>query len=149
MPQFSPQDYLSNRPTLDEFIAHAQAEFSFLASDFGFTEEPIRHSARENPFQVRFVDSVCRIVIEGRSFGASVGVMFERLAGGRAQLLDILAVRSPPAAEPLQKFGDQLALLHVASSLVRQHALDAIRGDSEIYDAAEAHRQLMFQRLRG
>jgi len=79
---------------------------------------------------VRFVGSACRIVVEGLSFGASVGVMFERLSGGRAQLFDILAVRCPAAAEPFRHFGDQRALLHHAALSVQQHALDAIRGES-------------------
>src|SRR5262245_38983245 len=90
-------DYMKNRPTLEEFLAVARREFSFLASEFGFVEEP---SAGMNPFEVQFAGSACRVMIEGVNFGVGLHVQFQRTAGGYASLLQILAVRCPEAAEP-------------------------------------------------
>ena len=137
---------MSSRPTLEEFIALVRSEFAFLVSEFGFTEEKLPGTQWENNFQVRFVNPACRIVVEGLGFGTSVGIKFERRAGGHARLLEILAARCPGAFDSLRQSGDQRALLRLAASSIRQHTLDAIRGESEVYCAAEARRQQMVNR---
>lgn len=137
---------MSSRPTLEEFIGLVRSEFAFLVSEFGFTEEKLPGTQWENNFQVRFVNPACRIVVEGLGFGTSVGITFERRAGGHARLLEILAARCPGAFDSLRQSGDQRALLRLAASSIRQHTLDAIRGESEVYCAAEARRQQMVHR---
>ncbi len=127
-------------PSLDEFTCTARREFAFLVSELDFAEEPMPASEFGNVFQVRFIGSDCRVVVEGRSFGHAVAVTFERLSGGWGRLLDIMSLRCPSEAEPFRRFGDQRMLLKHAARCTRQHASDALRGEAEIYSAAEAQR---------
>ena len=124
-------------------------EFSFLTTELGFAVEPLPTDQLQNQFQVRFVGGTTRVIVEGRSFGTSICVVLERLDGGWSRLVDILALRSPESAAPLLRFGDQGVLLRHAATVMRQHALDALRGEQEIFRAAEAHRQQMIEKSRG
>lgn len=128
-------------PSLDEFICTARREFAFLVSELDFAEEPRPASEFGNAFQVRFMGSGCRVVVEGRSFGHAVAVTFERQSGGWARLLDIVSLRCPSEAEPFRRFGDQRILLKHAARCTLEHASDALRGEAEIYAAAEAQRR--------
>jgi hypothetical protein len=134
------QTYMAGRPTLEQFTEIARREFAFLVSEFGLCEEPVPDSKLENRFQVRFVGPACRVSVEGRSFGVAVGVKFQRLGGGHANLSEILPVECQAEAEPLRHPGDQRELLRIAALLVRRHAGAAIRAEPEVYQAAEAIR---------
>src|SRR5207248_1830750 len=98
-----------------------------------FVVEPLPTDQLQNQFQVRFVSGATRVIVEGRSFGDSIGVVLERLAGGWSRLVDILALQSPTSAVPLLQEGDQRVLLRHAATLMRQHALDALRGEQDIF----------------
>src|SRR6266404_1619472 len=107
-------------PSLDEFTRTARQEFAFLVLELDFAEEALPASEVPNPFQVRFIGSRCRVVVEGQSFGGSVAVSFERLSGGWARMLDIMTLRCPSEAEPFRRFGDQRTLLKDAAGCTRQ-----------------------------
>jgi len=141
---FLPED-LRNRPTLEEFIAVVRAEFEFLTSEFEFAEEPLPSLPRQNEFQVRFISPKCRIIIEGINWGGNIHILFERLAGGRAQLFDLVGMRDPALTEPFRHSGDQRVLLRLAASLIRQHAMNAVHGEPDIFRAAEVYHQRKVQ----
>jgi len=128
-------------PSLDEFTCAARREFAFLVSELDFAEEALPVSNVANPFQVRFIGPGCRVVLEGRSYGRALAVTFERLSGGWARLLDIMTLRCPSEAEPFRRFGDQRILLMHAARCTLAYASDALRGEAEIYAAAETQRR--------
>jgi hypothetical protein len=117
-------------------------------TELGFVVEPLPIEQPQNQFQVRFVGPATRVIVEGRAWGESINVKLERLAGRWSHLTDILALRSPDSAAPFFKFGDQRVLLRYAASMMRQHALDALRGEPDIFQAAETHRQKMIEMLQ-
>src|SRR6266545_518365 len=100
MPQSPPTALPSSHPSLEEFRRLCLAEFSFLTTELGFAVEPLPSDQLQNQFQVRFICSATRVIVEGRSFGSSIGVVLERLADGWCRLVDILALRSPTSAAP-------------------------------------------------
>jgi len=124
------------RLSISEFHELCRAEFSYLVSEHGFVEQALPGGPDENPFRLRFNGPAASVVIEGRSYGSGLDVVLERPTGESCRLVDILSLRAAGETGSLLQLGDQDALIRHAASMLSRHALDALRGDEEIFRTA-------------
>ena len=128
---------MTTSPTLDAFLSTARHEFSFLVSEFGFTEQP-DSSAYPNPFSVHYATSTTAVTVEGVQWGVGVQVSLSHLPPipgflPYVPLWAIVELRAPNKGTPVS---GQLQKLARDAHLLRVHAVDFLRGDFSSFEAA-------------
>lgn len=123
------------RPTLEQFMAHAQKWFAFL-SELGFRPAPLPEGKASNEFQTRFTNGKIVLVIEGINWGFGADAYFEDTAGARVPLVLFVPREDRElSAEPLPSEPQQLFEIRMAAKRVREHCGDLLRGDmTRFYD---------------
>jgi len=125
---------------LEEFRAQTRDAFAFLVNDFGFQEEPIPFAENKylNEFAVWYASSTTRIVVEGINWGMSTRVALGNVGLARQfenhDFLHVLAIRDAEAGGSERKVsGNQLEQLTQYATLLREVAVDVLRGDHSIF----------------
>lgn len=125
-------------PSVERFRDRARLEFEFLA-EYGFREEPI--PTGEAPYlnlcAVWFAGNGTRVVVEGINYGMNARVAFGTAGPASAfenyDLGDLVAVRG--LESPVVVGVSQLDQLRDYALILRQAAVDVLRGDRAIFPA--------------
>jgi hypothetical protein len=113
-------------PSLEEFLSVARSEFSYLVSDFGYTEL----GSTRNPFEVRFQKDEIEICVEGINYGFAASVMLK--CRGKLMPLWALARARDYSDEPP---GGQLNQVRACAALLLQCGRDVIDGDMSAFNS--------------
>ena len=122
-------------PAVKEFRARAAADFRFLLTEFGFSEEPVPRG--KNAFSVRYVNATTRIIVEGINWGANARVAFGSAGPPERfedfDLLDFVSIRCPgqqPSEAEMAR--GQLDQLKVLAEVLRRCGAEVLRGDFSV-----------------
>lgn len=124
-------------PLLADFLSTARREFSFLVSEFGFTEQ-LDISPYPNPFSVHYATPTTAVAVEGINWGCGVQVMLHAVSPleGIPPYVPLWALVEHRAPEESQPPTGQLAQLSCYASLLRRHAADVLRGTFTAFPGA-------------
>ena len=130
-------------PVLREFTDAARRHFSFLISDFGFSEAELPNDKDINEFQVCYLSARVLVTIEGINWGYGIQILLSvcepsaNKVRPEIPLWPIVKLRQPDLYKSLMVADGQLAQLEVYATALRLCASDILGGDFTISAAAE------------
>lgn len=127
---------MTTNPTLEEFISTTREEFSFLVTEYGYTEAPTKND--ENIFLVKFEKHPVRVSIEGINYGFGVQVMLTNMAASKNEVEEVplwvvAELKNPGGIKPVS---DQLKELAVLSEALNIYGNDILEGDLSVFPNA-------------
>jgi len=117
-------------PVLREFTDATRRHFSFLISDFGFSEAELPNDKDINEFQVRYLSARVLVTIEGMNWGYGDQVLLSvrepsaNKVRPEIPLWPIVKLRQPDLYKSLMVADGQLAQLEVYATALRLCASD-------------------------
>jgi hypothetical protein len=122
-------------PTLEEFRACCDRECEFLVREYGFERlpEPLEY----NEYSVRFRKLEFEVAIYGENYGEAASCELVR-GEDRLYLGLLVPAEKRSGSRSRRTRPGQLAQIHTIAALLKNHAVDFLRGDVRSFDVALA-----------
>ena len=127
---------MTTSPTLEEFLATAREEFSYLVTDYRYIEVPTNND--ENVYLVKFENHPIRVSIEGINYGFGVQVMLTNITAGKNEVakVPLWAVVELTNPNGIKAVSGQLQKLAVLSEALNVYGSDVLKGSLSVFPKA-------------
>ncbi len=123
-------------PSPKRFRRAVRDAFSYLRTEYGFSEVPLSSSQPTNPVQVRFQSAATLVTVEGINWGHGVQVTVRRMTSESptdsptsVPLWAILASRDPELYKSVSEAKGQIEMVEAYATALRVGAQDILKGD--------------------